>query len=586
MFGDVKFVCVGGSPTRMEAFAKYMAKELGLDHPGAEYPNICAGTDRYAMFKVGPVLSVSHGIGIPSTSVMLHEVIKLLYHARCSDVTVIRIGTSGGIGLEPGSVVVTQQAVDASFSPMFEQMVLGKRVVQRTDLDQELAKELMQCATDLPEFPTVLAKTMCTSDFYEGQGRLDGALCSYTEKDKQDYLRAAHAAGIRNIEMESSVLAAMCSACGIPVAVVCVTLLNRLDGDQVPPAQPRTPRGPRAHTDPRGHHPAGAQVGRGCTQAPWEVSRTNVPGLSEEAAAAASFGQTELRSSCLRQVDGIAGGEQGEAPLSRTLAALSPPQAATGVRVCGTVEPGRKRPSREPAPSWQQSGGEGRGVAGGGSRAQSLPRPGLPGACKSWGGGGGARTGGTATRGQRRAHGGDQGPHREGRRAPHSDRCSGAKARPPPRSQGGSSRVHSGGTGRDLGVPVGESRGGGSGEGPGRGMQGAGGGGRGEGPRQGGGHGWGPELGTVRSLLQAGQATPTPTTPTLCRCEQGLAFRAAGAGARWAPRCVLRGPGVQVCAGFKVSRGRRTCSGAADAFRRRACAFPSVFSLGAETRWN
>ncbi|XP_035557868.1 uncharacterized protein LOC119869875 [Canis lupus familiaris] len=64
---------------------------------------------------------------------------------------------------------------------------------------------------------------------------------------------------------------------------------------QVPPAQPRTPRGPRAHTDPRGHHPAGAQVGRGCTQAPWEVSRTNVPGLSEEAAAAASFGQTALQ---------------------------------------------------------------------------------------------------------------------------------------------------------------------------------------------------------------------------------------------------------------------------------------------------
>lgn len=43
----------------MEAFTKYMAKELGLDHPGAEYPNICVGTDRYVMFKVGPVLSVS-----------------------------------------------------------------------------------------------------------------------------------------------------------------------------------------------------------------------------------------------------------------------------------------------------------------------------------------------------------------------------------------------------------------------------------------------------------------------------------------------------------------------------------------------
>lgn len=48
-----------------------------------------------------------------------------------------------------------------------------------------------------------------------GQGRLDGALCSYTEKDKQAYLRAAHAAGVRNIEMESSVFATMCRACGL-----------------------------------------------------------------------------------------------------------------------------------------------------------------------------------------------------------------------------------------------------------------------------------------------------------------------------------------------------------------------------------
>ncbi|XP_029786491.1 uridine phosphorylase 1 isoform X2 [Suricata suricatta] len=233
MFGDVKFVCIGGSPTRMEAFIKDMAKELGLDHPGAEYPNICVGTDRYVMFKVGPVLSLSHGIGIPSTSIMLHELIKLLYHARCSDVTVIRIGTSGGIGLEPGSVVITRQAMDPSFKPVFEQMVLGKRVVHRVHLDEQLAQELMQCGAELGEFPTVLGDTMCTSDFYEGQGRLDGALCSYSEKDKQEYLWAAHAAGIRNIEMECSVLAFMCGACGLQVAVVCVTLLNRLEGDQV-----------------------------------------------------------------------------------------------------------------------------------------------------------------------------------------------------------------------------------------------------------------------------------------------------------------------------------------------------------------
>lgn len=48
-----------------------------------------------------------------------------------------------------------------------------------------------------------------------GQGRLDGALCGYTEKDKQEYLNAAYMAGVRNIEMESSVFAAMCRACGL-----------------------------------------------------------------------------------------------------------------------------------------------------------------------------------------------------------------------------------------------------------------------------------------------------------------------------------------------------------------------------------
>ena len=43
---------------------------------------------RYAMYKVGPILSISHGMGIPSAGILLHEVIidwvitgiKLGYH--------------------------------------------------------------------------------------------------------------------------------------------------------------------------------------------------------------------------------------------------------------------------------------------------------------------------------------------------------------------------------------------------------------------------------------------------------------------------------------------------------------------------
>ncbi|XP_015213717.1 uridine phosphorylase 1 [Lepisosteus oculatus] len=233
MFGDVKFVCVGGSPWRMKSFIQYIAGELGLGDPKAEYPNFCEGTDRYCMYKVGPVLSVSHGMGIPSIAIMLHELIKLLHHAKCSNVTVVRIGTSGGIGLEPGTVVVTKQSVDAKFQPQFEQVILGKTVIRPTDLDEELAQELLQCSKEIDEFNTVIGNTMCTLDFYEGQARLDGAFCSYSEKDKLNYLNEAYSAGVRNIEMESSVFASMCKLSGLRGAVVCVTLLNRLEGDQL-----------------------------------------------------------------------------------------------------------------------------------------------------------------------------------------------------------------------------------------------------------------------------------------------------------------------------------------------------------------
>nr|XP_019948431.1 PREDICTED: uridine phosphorylase 1-like isoform X1 [Paralichthys olivaceus] len=233
MFGDVKFVCVGGSPWRMKVFAEYIATELCMEDPKSEYPNICAGTDRYAMYKVGPVLSVSHGIGIPSIAVMLHELIKLIHHAHCTDVTIMRIGTSGGIGVEPGTVVVTKQAVDGTFQPRFEQVILGKTVVRDIDLDQSLAKELLKCSKELNQFETVIGNTMCTMDFYEGQARLDGAFCFYTEKDKQDYLMKASKAGVCNIEMESTVFAAMCKLSGLRAAVVCVALLDRLKGDQI-----------------------------------------------------------------------------------------------------------------------------------------------------------------------------------------------------------------------------------------------------------------------------------------------------------------------------------------------------------------
>jgi len=233
MFGDIKFVCVGGSANRMKAFAQFIHKELGLPGNKDQISDICEGTDRYSMYKVGPVLSISHGMGVPSISIMLHEMIKLLHHARCHDVVLFRLGTSGGVGLAPGTVVVTDKAVDYSFKAQYEQVVLGKVITRSTQLDDGVADELLQCSSELKDFPTVIGNTLCTHDFYEGQGRLDGALCSFSLEEKLEYLRKAHEAGVRNIEMESTVFAAMCAVCDLKAAVICVTLLNRLDGDQI-----------------------------------------------------------------------------------------------------------------------------------------------------------------------------------------------------------------------------------------------------------------------------------------------------------------------------------------------------------------
>jgi uridine phosphorylase len=91
---------MGGSPKRMHQFALYIKDIIGYKLPaGLTLQNISEPSDRYSMYKVGPVLSVNHGIGCPSMSILLHELIKLVHYAKCKDVTFFRLGTCGGLGL-------------------------------------------------------------------------------------------------------------------------------------------------------------------------------------------------------------------------------------------------------------------------------------------------------------------------------------------------------------------------------------------------------------------------------------------------------------------------------------------------------
>ncbi|XP_017470386.1 PREDICTED: uridine phosphorylase 1 isoform X2 [Rhagoletis zephyria] len=234
MFGDVKFVCMGGTPKRMENFAHFIMSEIGYKLPaGTKLEDISAYSYRYSMYKVGPVLCVSHGMGTPSVSILLHELIKLMYHSKCQDPIFIRIGTCGGIGVEGGTVIITEEALDSHMRNAHEFTILGKTVLRPAKLDKKLARELKALASEDDPYDTIIGKTLCTNDFYEGQGRLDGAFCEFTEAEKMEYLEMLSSKGVVNIEMESTIFAALTYHAGIKAAVVCVALLNRLNGDQV-----------------------------------------------------------------------------------------------------------------------------------------------------------------------------------------------------------------------------------------------------------------------------------------------------------------------------------------------------------------
>lgn len=55
-----QFVCMGGTPKRMEQFAYDIMAEIGHKLPcGTTLQDISQFSYRYSMYKVGPVLSIS-----------------------------------------------------------------------------------------------------------------------------------------------------------------------------------------------------------------------------------------------------------------------------------------------------------------------------------------------------------------------------------------------------------------------------------------------------------------------------------------------------------------------------------------------
>ena len=87
--------------------------------------------------------------------------------------------------------------------------------------------------TQTPTFEIVTGKTVAGNEFFLEQFRLDGAVCMETAQTKMAWLEGSMTT-VRNIEMEGAMLAGYLNHWGFPkFAMICATLLNRLNGDQV-----------------------------------------------------------------------------------------------------------------------------------------------------------------------------------------------------------------------------------------------------------------------------------------------------------------------------------------------------------------
>jgi uridine phosphorylase len=74
---------------------------------------------------------------------------------------------------------------------------------------------------------------MAANDFYEEQGRMDGPTCRFTKQQRIDFLNLLRSKNVLNIEMEAVTFAGLCRQANVHFAVICVGILNRLEGDQV-----------------------------------------------------------------------------------------------------------------------------------------------------------------------------------------------------------------------------------------------------------------------------------------------------------------------------------------------------------------
>lgn len=233
-FHGVKYVCMQGSPDRARELARKLAANF-LDIDSKYFaPQNLSKESKYAVYRVGNILSVSHGMGNTSIITLLHSLTKLMYYSDNHNLEYIRIGTSGGLGVSPGSVILTDTAYMPDLTPGYKTSPLGKDVIYPTQMSKELNARILAAQPKDLRFSIFEGNSVAADDFYLGQARFDGAIKpDYDLAKREKYFTKLKELNILNFEMESTALASFCARAEIPATMIAVTILNRFNGDQM-----------------------------------------------------------------------------------------------------------------------------------------------------------------------------------------------------------------------------------------------------------------------------------------------------------------------------------------------------------------
>jgi len=176
---------------------------------------------------------------MPSASIALQELMRMVFFLKRGDLDAMddvfwcRVGTSGGVGLPGGTVVVTSEGLMADLKP-YRLLNGGAGEYWFDGHFPPDTYNAIIAANEYADFDIISGKTVAGNEFFLEQFRLDGALCLETSESKMGWLGWLHNNGVANIEMEGAMIAGYLNHWGFSkFAMICATLLNRLEGDQV-----------------------------------------------------------------------------------------------------------------------------------------------------------------------------------------------------------------------------------------------------------------------------------------------------------------------------------------------------------------